>query len=505
MKVTETRREGLERACQVVITSEELDAEVESRLERMAKEANIRGFRPGKVPVTVLKRRYGASVAREALNELTKSGLEQHIEDLDENVAVQPYPYKDADNSTEDGIASNWSYEVFPDVPDLNFSDISIEKITLDHDWDEELEEMLKSVAVNNGEATARDENYAARNHDRVSLDILGQLNSPSERVKREEVTVLAGQPNHFETYSNDLVGVSAGQNVEATLQPPTGPVTKPDLPYGLSLNCRIREVWEVDPAPIDDAMATSFGKESLQALRDDFKRNRDTQFSSMADTILRVRLMDAIDEMVDFEVPPTVLKQELISVAGQLSAPSSGPAPEDEPSPAADGQEAIAKTSEPVEVEGPAPEVEADDANASGGTAEFSEEARKVALRRVRAMYLFLDISGKNNLRPSEEEVTRYIRDVSRDQRHFEEIMKRIQGDESLAHQYWFQVLDRRTQDYILEFVDIRHRSVPKAEFIQEFETDVNKASPDTVSPPDDQAEGSQDGPVDQGRTHVG
>ncbi|WP_438960316.1 trigger factor, partial [Nereida sp.] len=176
MQVTETLNEGLKRAYSIVVPAAELDAKVNEKLVEAQPEIEMKGFRKGKVPMALLKKQYGPRVMGEAMQEAIDGAMATHFEETGDRPAMQPEVKMTNENWKEgDDVAVDMSYEALPAIPDVDFSDIELEKLVVKAD-DAAIDEALASLAETAQNFKDRKKGTKAKDGDQVVMDFLGKV-----------------------------------------------------------------------------------------------------------------------------------------------------------------------------------------------------------------------------------------------------------------------------------------------------------------------------------------
>ena len=176
MQVTETLKEGLKRGYAITVTAAELDAKVNEKLVEAQPEVEMKGFRKGKVPMALLKKQYGQRLMGEAMQESIDGAMSDHFDTSGDRPAMQPDVKMTNDDWKEgDDVAVNLSYEALPDVPELDMSKLSLERLVVKAD-DAAIDETLASLAENAQDFKGRKKGSKAKNGDQVVIDFTGKV-----------------------------------------------------------------------------------------------------------------------------------------------------------------------------------------------------------------------------------------------------------------------------------------------------------------------------------------
>ena len=183
MQVTETLNEGLKRGYDIVVTAAELDAKVNEKLEEAAPEIEMKGFRKGKVPMALLKKQFGSRLIGEAMQESIDGAMSNHFEESGDRPAMQPkVEMKNQENWKEgDDVEVEMSYEALPEIPEVDFGKIKLEKLVVKPE-DKDIDEALGNLAENAQNFEDRKKGSKAKDGDQVVIDFVGKTGDVDHR-----------------------------------------------------------------------------------------------------------------------------------------------------------------------------------------------------------------------------------------------------------------------------------------------------------------------------------
>jgi trigger factor len=218
MKISETKAEGLIREYSIVITAAEIEEQVAAKLAELATTVNMPGFRPGKVPMSVVKSRFGGQVQGEALKNALDEGARQAIETNELRLASQPSVEI---TSYEDGkdMEAALSCEVMPDISLPDLAGLKVERPTLEA-GEAEIDEALTTIADGNRPTIEVTGKRAAKSGDVLVIDFVGRIDGePFEGGAAEGHSLELGSNSFIPGFEEGLIGVKAGEtrDVEVT------------------------------------------------------------------------------------------------------------------------------------------------------------------------------------------------------------------------------------------------------------------------------------------------
>jgi len=430
MQVKETLNEGLKRGYTINITAAELEAKVDEKLKEAQPEVEMKGFRKGKVPMALLKKQFGQKVLGEAMQEAVDGAMNDHFESTGDRPAMQPdVKMTNEDWKEGDDVEVEMSYEKLPAIPDVDLSKISLEKMVVKAD-EASVEEALASLAETAQDFKARKKGTKAKDGDQIVLDFLGKVDGEAfDGGAAEDYPLVLGSNSFIPGFEEQLVGVKAEDVKDVTVNFPDEYQAEHLAGKEAVFTCTIKEVKEPVAAEINDEMATKFGAEDLAALKVQIGERLEAEYVGASRAVMKRGLLDALDGMVDFDLPPSLLDAEAGQIAHQLWH-------EDNP-----------------EVEGhDHPEI------------ETTDEHRKLATRRVRLGLLLAELGQKAEVEVTDAEMTQAIMNQARQypgqERQFFEF---VQQNQQMQQQMRAPIFEDKVVDHVFEQATIAEKEVSK------------------------------------------
>ncbi|MCX7346755.1 MAG: trigger factor [Alphaproteobacteria bacterium] len=316
MQVTETLSSGLKREYKVVVNAAELDKELNSKLADLSKRANIKGFRPGKVPVPHLKRVYGKSAMAEVVQKAIDDRSKALLEEKKLKPAYQPevkLPEDEAEvNAVMDGkgdLAFSLSFEVIPDFEVKDHSGLALVKhlveVTEDH-----IAETLNRFASQS--KSFEEKQGEAANGDQLTISFVGTIDdTPFEGGTADDVQLELGSNQFIPGFEEQLVGAKAGEErtVRVSFPESYGVAELAGKPAAFAV--KVTKVEAPKQAAIDEDFAKKMGFEDLAKLKDTIKERMSQEFGQMTAMKLKRDVLDALDKLYDFELPVKLVEAE--------------------------------------------------------------------------------------------------------------------------------------------------------------------------------------------------
>ena len=430
MQVTETQNEGLKRSYAITVTAAELEAKVNEKLIEAQPEVEMKGFRKGKVPMALLKKQFGQRVMGEAMQESIDGAMSEHFEASGDRPAMQPEVKMTNEEWKEgDDVEVAMSYEALPEIPEVDFSAIKLEKMTVKAD-DAAVDEALGNLAETTQDFKERKKGSKAKDGDQVVLDFLGKVDGEAfDGGAAEDYPLVLGSNSFIPGFEEQLVGVKAGSEIAVTVTFPENYQAENLAGKEAIFDCTIKEVKEPVAAEINDELATKFGAEDLAGLKAQISERLEAEYAGAARAVMKRSLLDALDEVVSFDLPPSLVEAEAGQIAHQLWH---------EENPDVEGHDH--------------PEIEP------------TEEHNKLAERRVRLGLLLAEIGQKAEVEVTDAEMTQAIMNQARQypgqERQFFEF---VQQNQQMQQQMRAPIFEDKVVDHVVEKAAVKEKAISK------------------------------------------
>ncbi|NCC22610.1 MAG: trigger factor [Alphaproteobacteria bacterium] len=461
MQVEEVKNEGLSREYTITIPANELDAKRDEKLKEYARTIRMPGFRPGKVPLNILRQRYGKAVLGEILEKAVNDSSMKVMKDKGVTPALQPkIEVKEFDEGKD--LVYSMAVEVLPEFEVGDFKNLKLEKPVAKAS-DKEIGEALSRIASQRKSSTKVEESRASKKGDIAVIDFKGRTaddNREHPGMATDGHYLELGSGQFIPGFEEQLVGRKVGEKVEVKVTFPEQ--YQPELAGRDAIfDVEIKELRAVKEAEADDQLATDLGFEGLQALKDAVKEQIENEYSQFSRMKVKRALLDILDENNKFAVPPGMLDLEYESIVRQVEAES-----------------------HQNHDHGPDEACEHDHTLSD----EDKAELREIADRRVRLGLVLSKIGNENNIQVSDKELQRAV--IQEAQRYpgqekmvFDYFQKNRQALEGLRA----PLFENKVVDYILELADVKEIEVTPEELQKEGEEPeekaVKKASENKVS----------------------
>ena len=438
MKLTETLREGLRRECRVVVSAEEIDKEVMDKLRDAQPDFEIQGFRRGRVPLPMLKKRYGEEIAVQAMQEKVQIALAERLEEVKERPAFRP-EMKMVQQGWKPGqdVEVDMSYEVLPEIPQIDCKAIELERLVVEPS-DAEVDEEVGKLAARLPDFKDRAMGAAAEEGDRVLIDVVQSIDGvPIGGGDGKNVPVPAGViaggveggAEIIPGFAKRLVGVKVGEEKTFNMTYPADHPAQPLAGKEVEFACSVKAVQMTIASKIDDAFAKRMGFTDIAAFKQDVRKHLAEDYERSSWVVLKRSLLDKLDQAASFDVPPTMVQIESITISQQL------------------WREKNPDMGEDVQT-----------------SAEPTEEHRRLAERRVRLGLLMAELGREAGIEITDSELSEAaLREASQFPGQEREFIKAVKENPEMRRQLEAPLYENKVATYILELATVTNKPVSR------------------------------------------
>ena len=446
MQVTEITTEGLKREFAILVPRADLDAKVDGKLAEIKDKVQLKGFRPGKVPLAHLKKTYGkgvmGEVVEEAVNEATQAAVAER-----KLRAAQP-PRIELTAKADDLVAGktdltfNVTVDVMPEFTPVDPATLSLTRLTAEVP-SEDIEKALGRMADQQRTFTAKEEGAAAATGDQLKIDFEGKIDGvPFDGGKAEDFMLVLGSGMFIPGFEDQLVGAKAGDEKAVNVTFPEAYGSAELAGKAAVFDVKVKEVRGADAVEIDDAFAAKMGIESLDKLKELISAQMGADYARASRSHIKRALLDALDKAHDFPLPEGMVEAEFDAiwkaVLGELE-----------------------REKKTFEDEGKSED-------------ELKAEYRKIAERRVRLGLVLAEIGRLNSLDLTQEELGRAVAAEARrypgqEQQVFEFYQKNPQALAQLRARLY----EDKVVDFIVAMAKVEDKTVSREELFKEPEGD--------------------------------
>lgn len=447
MQVTETKSEGLSREFKISLPAKEIEEKISHRLKELARTVNLPGFRPGKVPVGVLRKKYGPSVMGEVLERAVNDSSQQALTEKGLRPAMQP---EIEITDFEDGkdLEYTIAVEILPEIEPVDFSKIKLQRL-VPNTKESEIDEALEHLAKSQGGSETVKENRESKDGDVLLIDFLGRVDDVEfAGGKAEGYELTLGSGMFIPGFEEQLVGVKAGDKTDVKVKFPDNYGAEDLSGKDAVFDITVHEIKERVASTIDDDFAKKLGVDNVETLRESIKEEQEREFNSMARMILKRKLMDELADAHDFNVPEKLLEREFDSIWAQY---------EEERNKGGENAEANSEDDK-----------KSDD--------EQKQEFQEIAERRVRLGLLLSEVGRANNVQIGQEDLNRQLMEEARRNPGREnEIMDYYRNNPEAMEHLSAPMYEEKVVDFILEQASVTDKKSTMDDLVKALDADEN------------------------------
>jgi trigger factor len=453
MQVTETLSQGLKHEFQISVPASDLDAKADARLIDLKDKVRLNGFRPGKVPVSHLKKVYGRSVMAETIDQTIRDTNTQIFTERGFRLASEPKITMPTEKQEVEEILSGKSdlvytvaIEVVPPITLADFKTFKVEKPVAEVS-DAEVDEAIKRIADNNRSYAAKGEGAKADEGDRVTVNFKGTIDGVAfDGGTGEGIQVLIGSNTFIPGFEEQLKGIAAGETRTLKVPFPKNYANTELAGKPAEFETTATQIEAPQTVEINDEFAKTLGLESLDKLKQAARERLATEFAGATRQRVKRALLDRLDETHQFEAPSTLIDEEFNLMWASIKAE----------------MESTGKTFA--------------DENTTEEAAK--DEYRKIADRRVRLGLVLSEIGEKNKITVTEDEVSRAVIERARSMPGREkEVWDYYKNNANALAQLRAPIFEDKVVDFILELASVTEKKVSKEELFRDEDAEKSAA----------------------------
>ncbi len=320
MQIKEIKSDGLSRELEITVPANEIEKHVETRLKEVGKTVKMPGFRPGKVPMDMLKKRYGRAVMGEVLELAVNDATAQVIKDKKFRPAMQPkIEVKDFDDGKD--LTYSMQVELLPDFEVMDLKGLKIEKPVAKIE-DKDIDEALSRITEQHKGSKKISANRATKKGDIVIMDFDGRTADDDvhhEGMKAEGHKLELGSNQFIPGFEDQMIGKKTGEKLEVKVVFPAEYGAKDLAGRDAIFDVEIHEIHEETDAVVNDEFAAELGFDDEKALRDAIKHQLSSDYENQTRLKMKRQLLDILDEKHDFEISAKMVEAELEGITKQI------------------------------------------------------------------------------------------------------------------------------------------------------------------------------------------
>ena len=443
MQVVQKSTEGLSRVIAVTIPAADLTARLDAKAAELAPKMKLKGFRPGKVPVSHVKKSFGRDMMGEIVNDAINESSQQALDEAKVRPAA-PAEMKltsDMDKvlAGSDDLAYEMALEVMPDFTPVDPKTLKLERPVYEA-TDADLDEALKELA---GQAKSYEDKKGktvkAAEGDQLTIDFLGKLDGePFEGGAAEDADLVIGSGRFIPGFEEQLKGAKVGEEKTIEVTFPEDYQAKNLAGKLATFDIKVKAIKAEAETQIDDKFAKRIGLESLDKLKDLLRQNLNQQYAGAARFKLKRALLDALDAAHSFDLPPKMVEAEFDGIWKQVEA----------------DKEAGRLTPE----------------DAKKSDKKLKDEYKKIAERRVRLGLVLAEIGRANNVGVSDQELNNAIMAEARNYPGQErQVLDFYRQNPGAAAQMRAPIYEEKVCDLIFTLAEVKDTPISKDELLKD------------------------------------
>ena len=440
MDVKETKTEGLLHEFVIAVAAAEIEENVNSRLAELSKTAKVPGFRPGKVPVALLRKQYGPSIMGEVLERTVNETSQKALQERDLRPAMQP---KIEITKFEDGsdLEYSMSVEIMPAIEVMDFAKIKLERLSVKAD-DKEIDTTLERIAGAHKSSEPVKAKRKTKSGDVLIIDFVGRVDGEEfAGGKADAYSLELGSGSFIPGFEDQLIGVNVGDHVVVKVSFPADYGAEDLAGKDAEFDVDVKELHQSTPATIDDELAKKVGVDDLKTLKGNIREEHEREFKDMSRQRLKRELLDVLSENHSFEVPNGLVENEFEGIWSQF---------EEQRKQAQEQGQGIDDVDD-----------KPDD--------ELKGEYKEIAERRVRLGLLLAEIGQANNLQVNQEDVNRaMMAEARRYPGQEQDVLDYFRNNPEAMQSLSAPIMEEKVVDFILEIAKVSDKDATVDELLK-------------------------------------
>ena len=442
MQVTETHAEGLKREFKVQIAAKELDEKMAGRLEELGARVKVPGFRPGKVPLDVLKQRFGKSVMGEILERAVNDSSNQALNERGLRPAMQPRIEITSFDEGKD-LEYTIDVELLPEIEPMDFAKLNLDRYAVTIE-DETLEAALTDLAGAHKRTKPLEAPRKTRAGDVLVIDFKGTVNGTEHPgMSGEDHHLELGSNAFIEGFEDQLIDADIGEIREVKVTFPEIYVNDTLAGQAAAFMVTIKSILESVPVALDDEFAMSLGETNLASLRARVRERIASEYKQLARARLKRQLLDRLAETHTFPVPESMIDIEFDTIWKQIETDR--------------GQGQL------------------DPEDADKSEADLKAEYRDIAERRVRLGLLISEVGRHNGIDVNQDELNQAL--VAEAQRYpgkEREVLEFYKKTPEAVANLRAPIFEDKVVDFVIDLAQVTEHTLTPDELRAEMEREA-------------------------------
>jgi trigger factor len=302
----------------VDVPANEVDKEIDGIAREYARNAKVPGFRPGKVPLSIIRQRYENDLLQEAAQKIIERTWKEALDEHDLRPLAQP-EIKVEENKPGSNLKFTVAFEILPplEVNDYKGVDVTLPSSEV---TDEKVNEAMENLREQNAQFVPVDGGEAQDGH-YLTLTVDGEFEELGPPVHEEDVTLIVGDPQTSAEFSDNLRGARSGETRSFEVSYPEDYHRKPYAGKKVRYSVQVKDIKEKQLSELNDDFAKDVGSDSLEALRTKVRDELVTQAKQNAEKKAREALLDSIIERQSIDIPDCLVQDELESYVNRFAS----------------------------------------------------------------------------------------------------------------------------------------------------------------------------------------
>ena len=433
MQVTETLSEGLKRGFAITVPAATIEDKRTKRLDEIGKTVKLPGFRPGKVPMAVVRQRYGSAVMSEVLEESVNSATQQVLTDRGLRAANQPKVDVTSLDEAKD-LEFTVELELLPEITMPDFAGLSLSRLKATPS-DEAIDKAVEEIARRQREMEPVTEDRGAQSGDTLTVDFLGKVEDVAfPGGTGSDMAVELGGAGFIPGFWEGMVGMRPGEERQINVNFPEEYHAKELAGKAATFDISAKKLEQPKPAALDDSLAEKLGFENIDELRKLITQQIQREYDGLTRMRIKRELLDALAAKADFAVPESMVEPEFAQIWTR------------------------------VEADMKAGKLDDEDKDKDEDT--LKAEYRVIAERRVRLGLLLSEIGRANGIQVGSDEMTRAMRtEAQRYPGQEQQVMEFFRKNPQAADSLRGPIYEEKVIDFILELANVEDKTVTPEE----------------------------------------
>ncbi|WP_017930710.1 trigger factor [Robiginitomaculum antarcticum] len=436
MQIKDVDTKGLSHIYEVIVPKDELATKLTAKIEQMKGEVRLKGFRPGKVPVSHIRKMFGKSIMSDVITETVTETSQKVLEEKKLRPAVQPSieMKSDAEKLTTGDVDLDYklSVEIIPEFEPADPSKLKLTRLTMDVD-DKDITERLEKLGEGQKTYKKKAKTAKAKDGDAVLIDFTGRVDGEAfDGGAMEGHQLVLGSNSFIPGFEEQLVGVKAGDKLDVKVTFPADYQAKDLAGKDAVFETEVHEVQGAQDAEMNDEFAARFGVADMDALKAAISDQAKAEIDGQSRMKLKRVILDELDKLHDFDLPPGMVEAEFGAIWQQVQA------------------------------EKEAGQLDEDDSKKTDK--QLEKDYRKIAERRVRLGLVLAEMGSKQDIQITNEELqAAMVREARNYPGQEQQVFEFYQKNPNAVAQLRAPIYEEKVVDLIIEAAEVKDKKVKR------------------------------------------